>query len=902
MKRILYITSLLLLCLHPRVMAQGSGENYDPKDPADPKMYVSLMVFVGEAGGSELFPYGENMYAAGSKVKLALEDLNSEYSLVGVVHNGDTISKMLPFYYTIPDHNDTLIAYFNPQKTKYPLTVIAEPYAGGSVNPKGTNNYEPGSNVRLTTTSSASDYKFVGWKRGNEILSTSPFFSYITREKADTVRACYVYDPKDPRDPEPPVDPETTPDDGDYMEFSARAVPYNAGYVTPEGKQYLKPGGELSFTAYSYGGFRFKNWVLDGNVYSTESTVKFVMPDHNPEFTAVFEYDPDDPDDPVSKNYGNKATFTPYPFAGGTMSMNSISLFEGNQATVTAKANPDYEFLGWGGTDVNDNDNDDYYDDDNDNVNDNDDHYVNGIPDSTAFISTDSVLTITMGQHNLAYTAYFKYVPKDDVVVHDDMGDANGDGTIDSQDVDMVVRKALGENPAGYVNDNVSFSCDGRTTVIDIVGTIEASTGKFLTDDYYFIKDADPAPETLTEKELLEETGIAFTKKFKAADHTNLKDLFNVMKDYDATVLDKEAEARFNALKEALGTDSIGVDRWGYISYFTNYRRILSAAAFTGHFKVEGNAWNYTEDADDLRAEFTDADGNPVVATVKTSGDTKRIHVGTQELYRRYLSNGYEYDAIDNFVDLPEHISVTLTRGDSTIVDVNVDFDLSQITSSHLSATKDGFGCVVTAKLNNVEVDVLRCAYTAMKGAEVAVRMKMDGKTLFTTGINTNGYVDIKDGDRGISEDEAFSNLKDGNLWLNILGWVQLKGNVADIQQIYKLSKDLHEFRKDGERYSSRVNDINNLVDAKLYYRQEPKVYGRVTLSPDCETDWRGDEEWILHTDITFVSDQSSYAIDTYFNEDSFSTLIDTFNDLLDDFQSTFGEDEEEIPVFRPYK
>lgn len=878
MKRILYITFLLLLCLHPRVMAQGSGENYDPKDPDDPQQYVTLTVFVGEAGGEELFLYGDKLYKSGTKAKLTLERILKEekYKFVGWVHNGDTISKVLPFYYTIPEQNDTLFAYFTYDETvKYPLTVIAEPAAGGKVNPEGTINYAVGTSVRLTT-SANSDFTFIGWKRGNEIISTSTFFSYTTREKADTVRACYEYNPKDPRDPESP----DNDDDDDYIEFSASVMPSNAGYVTPEDKQYLRPGEEMAFTANPYRGFRFKYWLLDNKVYSNESSVKLTMPDHYVDFTAVFEYDPEDPDDPVSKNYGNKVTFTPYPFAGGTMSLYSISLFEGDQTTVTAKANPDYEFLGWG---VNDNDND------------ND----NGLPDSTAFISTDSVLTITMGEHNVAYTAYFKYVPKYDIVVHDDMGDANGDGTIDSKDVDMVVSKALGENPAGYVNDNVSFTGDGRTTVIDIVGTIEASTGKFLTEDYYFIKDADPAPETLTEKELLEETGIAFTKKFKAADHTNLKDLYDVMKDYDGSVLENEAKVRFEALKEALGTDSTSTNRWGDVYYFTNYRRILSAAAFTGHFKVEGNAWNYTEDADDLRAEFTDTDGTPVVALLKTSGDTKRIHIGTQELSKRYLSNGYECDAINQFVDVPEHINLTLTRGDSTLVDVTVDFDLSQITSSHPSATKDGFACVVAAKVNNMEVDVRRCAYTAMKGAEIAVRMKMDGKTIFTAGLNANGYVDISEENTNIGEEDTFSNLKDANLWLNILGWVQLKGNIADIQQIYKLSKDLYDFKRDGERYSSRVNDINNLVDMKCYYRQEPTVRGRITLSPDCETDWRGDEEWILHTDITFVSDQSSYAIDTYFTEDSFNSLIDTVNDILNDFEDTFGDDD--INVFDPY-
>ena len=96
-------------------------------------------------------------------------------------------------------------------------------------------------------------------------------------------------------------------------------------------------GTEISLTAESNTGYRFKEWeVISGGV--TIKDDKFLMPDSNVEVKAVFEKDA-----PASTEY----TITVTAEGGGTASASHAKAAAGTEITLTATPNTGYHFKQW---------------------------------------------------------------------------------------------------------------------------------------------------------------------------------------------------------------------------------------------------------------------------------------------------------------------------------------------------------------------------------------------------------------------------------------------------------------------------------------------------------------------------------------------------------------------------
>ena len=215
------------------------------------------------------------------------------------------------------DANKTVTANFVFDPEQYPVTVIREPEAGGSVslNP-AAGPYSAGTKVTLTATPAA-NYRFVEWE-GALSGSTNP--ESFVMDEAKTVVARFEYAPS-------------------MVTVNVAAVPTGGGSIvmSPSGGSYV-PGTEITLAAVPADGYRFHHWggdlsgITNPLVLTVENDMIVQAVFMQLVSTAVLGVTADPPQ-------GGYVTLDP---AGGRYLIN-----EQVQMLATAAAN--YSFLRWDG-------------------------------------------------------------------------------------------------------------------------------------------------------------------------------------------------------------------------------------------------------------------------------------------------------------------------------------------------------------------------------------------------------------------------------------------------------------------------------------------------------------------------------------------------------------------------
>lgn len=207
------------------------------------------------------------------------------------------------------------------------------------------------------------------------------------------------------------------------------------------------------------------------------------------------------------------------------------------------------------------------------------------------------------------------------------------------------------------------------------------------------------------------------------------------------------AEDIFDAARQALGTtttetetEHYGDSSYEYNSIYTNYKAVLIASNFTGHFTARNGRWELSE-ADDLRFIFPDQNGQECVVRLETSGDVKQVYAfnvddGMDYDYENsgdtYISNDY-YDRTQCTIGVPEHIVVTLTQNNSQVVRTAIDIDLGSIQDERFDISKNNLTLAVLVEANNgYRFNLSQVAYTANSKAAVSFEMSKNNSPLIT--------------------------------------------------------------------------------------------------------------------------------------------------------------------------
>lgn len=140
------------------------------------------------------------------------------------------------------------------------------------------------------------------------------------------------FDPSNPPDPQMLYKVVVTATDGHYANGSG---------------QYAA-GTQVTINTSANGtGFDFKHWTKNGVVYTTNKSFTYTVEAANVNFVAVYEFNPDNPQDPQTPNE-YRLYLVPDPVDACSFSRTSGAKCEaGTNPTVTAYASQGFVFQGW---------------------------------------------------------------------------------------------------------------------------------------------------------------------------------------------------------------------------------------------------------------------------------------------------------------------------------------------------------------------------------------------------------------------------------------------------------------------------------------------------------------------------------------------------------------------------
>ena len=210
MKKIISLL-LVFLSLQAAWAQGGSGAGYDPSNPPDPQANYKLTAQASPAYGGN-GSWGTWRMEIGSQIHLWAEPREG-FTFRAWMKGDEVISNEPSFYYTMPQENVVLTAWFdfdgnyNPSNPGDPwadgymhwIRSYAYPSSGGWI----SNN-----NFRIREGDTAyiyayphGGYRFSNWKKDGKIISTERQLEIKMGESDLEYTATFVYDPENPGDP-----------------------------------------------------------------------------------------------------------------------------------------------------------------------------------------------------------------------------------------------------------------------------------------------------------------------------------------------------------------------------------------------------------------------------------------------------------------------------------------------------------------------------------------------------------------------------------------------------------------------------------------------------------------------------------------------------------------------------
>lgn len=186
------------------------------------------------------------------------------------------------------NYNPTLPAEPNQ---RYQLTLVCNIPEAAYMSGGGW--YKQGTNASVRT-SARTNYTFVHWMKGNEIISTEPSFQYTVTTKSETLVAVYEFTPEAPSDPsvinEHRLYLQCTPNDACSFNRTSGAK------ATAE--EYVYISATLS------PGFVFRGWYQGTTKISEVKDFNYLMGNENVTLTLRCEYAPSTPGEPAGSGQG----------------------------------------------------------------------------------------------------------------------------------------------------------------------------------------------------------------------------------------------------------------------------------------------------------------------------------------------------------------------------------------------------------------------------------------------------------------------------------------------------------------------------------------------------------------------------------------------------------------------
>ena len=301
------------------VPMQAQQDDFDPVLPPDPAATYSVSVSSAPKGAAVLT--GGGALCAGAATLLSCtpaEGYAFDYwSLDGVQYSTD-----LAFTYTVEHRSVAFVAHLH---TIAPHTLSLSSNLPDAAVLTGAGSYYPAHTVQIGCTP-REDYYFQYWTLNGEVYSHDSCFSYTMGSADAAFVAVFAHTPR--------------------YTVTAQADDAAAGYVVASEGRYLE-GETISLEAHAYSEYLFSHWTLNGSYLTNQSAFTYTVGAAAAAFVAVFDFDPEQPDDPAVE-MTTAVYLKAEPKGAATFNISSGTKYrEGDTLIVRATMADDYIFDGW---------------------------------------------------------------------------------------------------------------------------------------------------------------------------------------------------------------------------------------------------------------------------------------------------------------------------------------------------------------------------------------------------------------------------------------------------------------------------------------------------------------------------------------------------------------------------
>lgn len=206
------IISLIFLCLGFHLAWAQSGEGYNPPSPADPQVYYRLMLEATPTTGGTIYTQDLQQLPAGQSVYVSAS-ARFGYKFQRWMMGEEVVSTESGFYFTMPEHDVVLTAYFEPDTDYNPANpgdpspdgyshrvhVYANPSVGGYFNNSNFTLIE-GRTAELYAYP-RDGYRFESWTQNGVVISKDNPMTVRMGKSDLEYTAIFAYNPVSPSDP-----------------------------------------------------------------------------------------------------------------------------------------------------------------------------------------------------------------------------------------------------------------------------------------------------------------------------------------------------------------------------------------------------------------------------------------------------------------------------------------------------------------------------------------------------------------------------------------------------------------------------------------------------------------------------------------------------------------------------
>jgi hypothetical protein len=366
-------------------------------------------------------------------------------------------------------------------------------------------------------------------------------------------------------------------------------------------------------------------------------------------------------------------------------------------------------------------------------------------------------------------------------------------------------------------------------------------------------------------KEYIDQTGRELVGKINADDFRTITDLGQYVHDY-LTDSKNEVKVVNDFFESAFNLCTLEENK-------TYVKRLFAMAYFSAQFEYRNGSWvKVGTEQNVLSFSFTDRNGQPCMAELTATGDEREMHASffdTKDWHYDYYA-GYYKTTEENHVKVPSIITLKILQGNAILASINATL---KVPAGEFQYDSDAASTAIDATIMGYRVN-LESEYNGGKNAAIRLTVSKKGETLVSANASSNLRLD---------NNGEFISAGNANIVIDVLGKVQAKGTVDDINKVRDLVEGVGRNTSESE-VKSRVEQVNQQVHLAVYFDGNDTRQAFIKTYPFYEKHSYYNT-WKIEPVICFGDGTSYSTFEEFGNDSRFKELIKKVEQLVTDFE-----------------